>query len=441
VPIWRYQQLTASWPPILQVDRYADMQLVLSTPPIGPSWGSPQQQANGCLTQPQPHKPHMQPQPQQHMQHQASNGRVAKVIGAFALVGCVAVAVANMAMRPSGAIEVDSSTATSAEAPTAVPRAEPMATPTAAPTSNSSWMDSSMSGTTPKNGDFGRNVDHKAVKKACPSSLPKDARLILTSTVLAYHGSTALMQLLMSSRKVSTPCRGQTWQCESSRKKRKIKDNKKKNRTEIRKEQNEPTVQWLSDFWDLSKPVLFSKMFDLDARSFDQSIDPMPSKMVNHGIRHLQRAFVFMWTPICVRALTMSHHPHIENEAEEQLRLVSLLKMYTSAGWPVLVISYADLLWKTDDTKKRLETFLPCVGSLDVGFIPKKGVDIFPANKFKTTGTIKSFGRKTDPWECCGYRLKTSRCESQKLFKMIPVSQQNQFAAGQKHLLSLSTVD
>lgn len=32
----------------------------------------------------------------------ASNGRVAKVIGAFALVGCAAVAVATMAMRPSG---------------------------------------------------------------------------------------------------------------------------------------------------------------------------------------------------------------------------------------------------------------------------------------------------------------------------------------------------
>merc|ERR1719277_2045346 len=48
----------------------------------------------------------------------------------------------------------------------------------------------------------------------CDESMPSNERLLVVPIVPAYHASTALEQLLMSSPQVTTLCSAGTWQCE-----------------------------------------------------------------------------------------------------------------------------------------------------------------------------------------------------------------------------------
>jgi hypothetical protein len=48
----------------------------------------------------------------------------------------------------------------------------------------------------------------------CPAKMPPSERMLLTLNALAYHGSSALHQALMSSPQVATMCAGNHWQCE-----------------------------------------------------------------------------------------------------------------------------------------------------------------------------------------------------------------------------------
>ena len=50
---------------------------------------------------------------------------------------------------------------------------------------------------------------------ACPAVLPSDTRLWLVLDAPPRHGSTALFQLALSSRAVTSICTAMTWQCES----------------------------------------------------------------------------------------------------------------------------------------------------------------------------------------------------------------------------------
>jgi len=48
----------------------------------------------------------------------------------------------------------------------------------------------------------------------CSSAIDPNKRTIITAVVEAFHGSTALEEIMMSSQQVSTPCACGTWQCE-----------------------------------------------------------------------------------------------------------------------------------------------------------------------------------------------------------------------------------
>ena len=50
--------------------------------------------------------------------------------------------------------------------------------------------------------------------EACAASPPQGERLVLQLTVPHDHGSTALLGVLMSSRRIATLCRANTLQCE-----------------------------------------------------------------------------------------------------------------------------------------------------------------------------------------------------------------------------------
>lgn len=80
-------------------------------------------------------------------------------------------------------------------------------------------------------------------------------------------------------------------------------------------------------------------------------------------------------------------------------------------GERVLVINYADLLWRGNDTIARLQRFLPCAGPLDITYVPQLGIDVFEGNTWKVEGSVRDYARKYDPVKHCGYNVDTGSCE------------------------------
>ena len=82
-------------------------------------------------------------------------------------------------------------------------------------------------------------------------------------------------------------------------------------------------------------------------------------------------------------------------------------------GVPVLLVSYADLLWQPDRFKQQILEFLPCIKRIPYEyFVPKLGVQVFKENKIKLTGDVASFASQNDPHECCQYDTTRSMCMS-----------------------------
>merc|ERR1719162_391842 len=87
---------------------------------------------------------------------------------------------------------------------------------------------------------------------ACDANPPPKMRSVLSAIVQAYHGSTALEEVLMSSDKIATLCACNSWQCEAGW---------------VRGLENKDAWSWnyndylqtLGQCWDLEKPVLFEK--------------------------------------------------------------------------------------------------------------------------------------------------------------------------------------
>ena len=89
------------------------------------------------------------------------------------------------------------------------------------------------------------------------------------------------------------------------------------------------------------------------------------------------------------------------------------------AGTPVLLLSYADLLWRTQYTTDRLLRFLPCAASLNASYTVQLGRDYFDftthtrsggSNRWKARGTVADFGASHPP-ESVGYSLVERRCD------------------------------
>ena len=164
-------------------------------------------------------------------------------------------------------------------------------------------------------------------------------------------------------------------------------------------------LEVLSRFWELSLPVLLVKMLE-DVVKLTTA--PLPLSMGQAGIQRLTHYVVQMWWPTCLLPLTKTF---LVNQEEKHLMdpyvteqtmhksMATRHRALRAAGVPVLLISYADLLWRPDRTLSRLRSFVPCTAldrvSTDAELM--MGLDVFPGNKWKVNGTVRGFASRHPP--------------------------------------------
>ena len=162
-----------------------------------------------------------------------------------------------------------------------------------------------------------------------------------------------------------------------------------------------------SDIWDLKKPVLFLKFasggcdddpakFIAHGRSPDVVTGAkLPRRLLAEGVTSLRLDIVQVWRPLCLSMLsrhfkgTPEATKKEENKIEEEARAH---RAYKAAGVNVLLVSYADLLWRPEVVLKRLHAFLPdgLLDGVNFEFMPKLGRDIFPGNRWKVQGSAET---------------------------------------------------
>mmetsp|Transcript_55765 Transcript_55765/g.120519 ORF Transcript_55765/g.120519 Transcript_55765/m.120519 type:complete len:343 (-) Transcript_55765:103-1131(-) len=258
-------------------------------------------------------------------------------------------------------------------------------------------------------------------------------RVLLLSVTAPFHGSTAVLQLMMSSPNVSTLCAyGKNWQCEGAP----IMSDEKGWPALVDEWPNwkEPLKHY-SKYWDLSRPVLLEKTPNL-LWAVDQSYDQwssmdLPKLMLDAGVKKLNLAYILTWRPPCLAPLS-SHaldrmdraedngqdpaDVWITHEREFYSLLVRAHQFLKEKGVPVLLINIADALWKQQQTLNRVKKFLPCAEGLDFGYMPVLDQDVWEGNDWKVEGSLRSYGHSIDPEECCGYDVKTSKCYDDSKF-------------------------
>ena len=116
--------------------------------------------------------------------------------------------------------------------------------------------------------------------------------------------------------------------------------------------------------------------------------DVLTPRMRRAGVSTLRWAVLLMHRPWCMWH-TSSHarddrEADISAWAEEELAnvemLVALHKELSDQGVPVLVITYAQMLWDPEQVTRRIGRFAPCLGSdVDLDYIPRLGEDIVSA--------------------------------------------------------------
>ena len=107
---------------------------------------------------------------------------------------------------------------------------------------------------------------------------------------------------------------------------------------------------------------------------------------------------------------------------------------------PVLVVSYAQLLWDSAGFAARLKRFAPCVGDISPNFTPVLGVDVFPENQLKTIGTIADYSKAFPP-ENVGLDPKTLQCVAtpEELYQGLDEGMRERAAKGEALLRRLAT--
>lgn len=263
------------------------------------------------------------------------------------------------------------------------------------------------------------STSSSGIDVACTAVEPADTRILLLTIVQAKHGTAGLEELLMSSEKVSTLCAGESWQCEGSAL---IHASLLKEKGWL--EDSNP-LKWFSQYWNDGRQVLHERLFP-DQEQYMTAIrnsvskvnSEMPDALADLGVKTVKPVYAIMWTPLCVRKLSNDTHlPDAESEVSTLEKLKEQHAALIEKNEPVIVISYADLLWRTDETVARLQKFLPCVGTLDADYVPVLGRDVFPENKFKARGSVRKFGESNDPTSCCGFDVMMHSCTDQSLFK------------------------
>jgi hypothetical protein len=335
---------------------------------------------------------------------------------------------------------------------------------------------------------------------ACQSTqLPPSERLLLTANALPLHGSTGLHQALMTGSNVATLCPGRSWECEPALKNSYcehcqsyytpgkfpgainavpcISCAARHNASECEAftvvESLRANLEVFEPAWQVQpgKRVLLAKWAPLHdgqcglvcpflypetflAPKFAASEFPMNTfssgvltpAMYQAGVRTLRWAAVFTHRPWCMWS-SSSHAQERRAEdlaawATQELEDIESLVVQHEAlerrAVPVLLFSYAQMLWRPWTVVTSTREFAPCLGSdLDMDFVPKLHKDIWPLNKLKTEGSLRSYGQAFTPKDF-GLNPKTLRCSGSwgELYKGLDPKQQERAAAAEEYLLS-----
>ena len=266
---------------------------------------------------------------------------------------------------------------------------------------------------------------------ACSASLPKDERTLLFELSPAFHGSTAMQSIMMSSSRVATLCRAQTHECEAQW----LHDEPE----EAAWQRPSAKLAEMAAFWQLDRPVLLIKdagfqighvewwlRLAQSLRNFEAlSQVALPSSMQHAGVRRLSTAYMLVWRPWCLWRLSQSSSDNKAKYAADQSwpqhelmlleQQVVVHERLVADGRAVLAISYADLLWEPELTKRRIESFLPCAGSIDFDFVATLGEQVFKGNDWKIFKSVRSFGETHAPSDC-GYDRDQRICTEAREF-------------------------
>lgn len=184
-----------------------------------------------------------------------------------------------------------------------------------------------------------------------------------------------------------------------------------------------------SAVWDLRRSVLLLKYEAHNASPLKLALQegstdfiakaPLPSKMRAAGVSSLRLNVIEMWRPSCLA--NISHHRYnlhnkevvLINETEKHESQAKSYRGLRSAGVNVLLLSYADVLWRTPAVLQRLRSFLPggTLAGIRADFQPILGRDFFPGNKWKVDGTIESYA-KAHPPSRFGYDVQRRECKA-----------------------------
>lgn len=175
-----------------------------------------------------------------------------------------------------------------------------------------------------------------------------------------------------------------------------------------------------SGVWDLQKPVFLEKnpvqIMEFETADVGVRDASLPTGLRDLGVKKLGLIYIVMWRPYCLSKLSKEFLKNPDQKKMEALEITYLKqqvdahKYLTGQGEPVLVVNFADLIWQSTYTEERLNKFVPCLGTVDLDYLPVLGKDIFEGNGWKAQGTPREFGAAVEPKECCDYDLKTNSC-------------------------------
>jgi hypothetical protein len=279
---------------------------------------------------------------------------------------------------------------------------------------------------------------------ACHADMKKNYRLVLVAASQPYHGSTALQGVLMSSDRLATLCNYKSWECEGNQI---MEDNGfSKNHDQWN---SHMMLRLYAQNWDISKPVLFDKSPDMNYPLFHLASDlrhtRIPNLMQHNGVTNVKFAYIMMWRPICLASLSSHGKTRIKEEGKQALarsELKNIKNMVYSHrsmerhSMHVLVVNFADMIWKPDHTTKRINDFLPCLGKLDADYVPTLGKDVYPENEWKADGSIRQFGASIDPSRF--YSVEKGTCLTDDFFLSLSHAESREAKDAVNYLLQFS---
>ena len=271
----------------------------------------------------------------------------------------------------------------------------------------------------------------RGVAPACSAGQQPHARTVLFELVPAFHGSTAVQTLLMSSGGVADLCRARTWECEGGKLHLTQGGALPSEFSEQEWAPRSQRLAWLNltaklslyaRFWQLERPLLLVKDAGfllpesplVDALEWIRLAESVPLRMREAGIRRLSTAYLLVWRPVCLARLSAnSANGTLTSSSFRELLLlekqVEWHRHVSARDGNILVVSFADLLWEPALTSARLSAFLPCSAPFDAEYAPRAGVDVFPENQWKVRSSISSYG-ESHPSFRFDYSTKKRRC-------------------------------